>query len=113
MRLYILSVPDFRKHGRPSLVLFYGVAYSLSALHDSVVPLEEVVCAFVAPIAEEKRRQLSVISGRPITRWRNFLHCSTPMPAPQAEHGAWLLRPPLPPSYSGVFPAVFALVQGS
>ena len=48
------SVPDFRKHGRPSLVLFYGVAYSLSALHDSVVPLEEVVCAFVASIADEK-----------------------------------------------------------
>ena len=41
-------------HGRPSLVLFYGVAYSLSALHDSVVPFEEVVCAFVASIAEEK-----------------------------------------------------------
>ena len=34
----------------PSLVLFYGIAYSLSALHDSVVPFEEVVCAFHAPI---------------------------------------------------------------
>ena len=52
--LQLLSVLDFRKHSRPSLVLFYGVAYSLSALHDSVVPFEEVVCAFVASIAEEK-----------------------------------------------------------
>ena len=45
---------------RSSLILFYGVAYSLSALHYSVVPFEEVVCAFVASTAEEK----SVVSPR-------------------------------------------------